>query len=141
MKKLIAIIALLCAGCSSNKVTLQHVYDDHFVDTITVLKAAGDCGLDVEAVGNARWACGNDQAKLWKWQQQTYAKCRDRVPGFVDYQGIRSRMASLECWKTEYQTELDKLLAQKAGLDEWAQRMQYIIGKACVEMKAKYGAQ
>jgi hypothetical protein len=141
MKTLLLICALFLAGCNSNKVTLQYVYDEHFVDSIVVIKAAQDCGLDMSAVENARERCGNNSDKLWRWQQDTYAQCRKKVPGYVDYQGIRSRMVLLECWKTEYQDELDKLLERKAGLQEWEQRMRYIIDKACVEMKAKYGEQ
>lgn len=141
MKTLIALLAALLVGCGTNKVTIQHVYDDRFVDSIAVIKAAQDCGLDMAAVEKGRERCGNDLDKLWRWHQSTYTECRKKVPGYVDYQGIRSRMTMLECWKTEYQTELDKLLEQKAGLQEWEQRMQHSIAKACAEMKVKYGGQ
>lgn len=141
---LIAMFLLgILAGCIKNPKppTLeQHVYDVYYVNTVTVIRAAAECGVDADFVLRTLDDAYGNQAKLWDWQNRIYEACRSKIPGYVDTRGIRDRLILLEAWAPDYQAELDKLELNHADLNEWNQRMQKATNDAATKMRAKYAS-
>jgi len=118
---------------------MQTLYDDKYVDTISVIKAAKANDLDMMAVNDGLVNAGYDQDKLWDWKEDVYEDIGYKNSDYVETDGLRNHAAGLEVWTPELQEEMDGVMDNPRKLKKFESKVLQLIEEGKKKMREMYG--
>jgi len=117
----------------------QNVYDDNYVDTVSVIDDAKMNGLDMRQVSR-RMNEALDADELFGWHEWVYAEIRKVDKYFVSTGTIRKRLMCLSAWTPELQKDMDEAVGKGGrALKRWEKKALRVLENAKKRARELYG--